>query len=181
MMNKCDVLSSNLTATSGETRIKLHVTFFNTIHFISLGAVPRDNQPANQTDSWFLLYCRTVYALADGRGSEEQRDRGERGERDVEGQRERRRRKEKAGKPPVRKGAPNDSRSTSSPFLPLFLPPSPLSHLRLVLLQEPARACTPGVVGHVQDDHALLFPADERAIRQALHHRQELLVTVVTR
>lgn len=41
-----------------------------------------------------------------GGGREEQRDRGERGERDVEGQRERRRRKEKAGKPPVRKEAP---------------------------------------------------------------------------
>lgn len=56
---------------------------------------------------------------------EEQRDRGERGERETERQRERRRRKEKAGKPPVRKGAPNDCRSTSSHFLPLFLLPPP--------------------------------------------------------
>lgn len=95
--------------------------------------------------------------------------------------RERRRRKEKAGKPPERKGAPNDTRSTSSPFLPPFPPPSPLSHLRLVLLEQPARACPPRVIGHVQDHHTLLLPADERAVRQALHHRQEVLVAVVTR
>lgn len=66
----------------------------------------------------------------------------------------------------------------SSPLCP---PPSPLSHLRLVLLQQPARARPAGVVSHIQDHHALLLPADEGAVRQALHHRQEVLIAVVTR
>lgn len=98
----------------------------------------------------------------------------------MEGQRERRRRKEKAGKPPAREETPDVTRSTSSPFLPLLPPPSPLSHLRLVLLQQSARACPPRVICHVQDHHTLLLPADERAVRQALNHRQEVLVAMVT-
>lgn len=64
---------------------------------------------------------------------------------------------------------------------PLSPPPSPLSHLRLVLLQQPARARPAGVVSHIQDHHALLLPADGGAVRQALHHRQEVLIAVVTR
>lgn len=123
-----------------------------------------------------------------GRG--EQRDRGERGERarDVEGQGESRRRKDKAGEPPGRASS-RWGRGTVAPaaFPPplssphLSSPPSPPSHLRLVLLQQPARARPAGVVGHVQDHHALLLPADEGAVRQALHHRQEVLVAVVAR
>lgn len=62
---------------------------------------------------------------------------------------------------------------------PLRPPPSPLSHLRLVLLQQPACACPPRVIGHVQDHHTPLLPADERAVRQALDHGEELLVAVV--
>lgn len=60
-------------------------------------------------------------------------------------------------------------------------PPSPLSHLRLVLLQQPARARPPRVIGHVQDHHTPFLPADERAVRQALHHGEEILVAMVTR
>lgn len=97
------------------------------------------------------------------------RDRG----RDEEG-------RKKLGSHLSERRPPNDTRSTSSPFLPPFPPPSPLSHLRLVLLQQPARACPPRVVGHVQDHHTLLLPADERTVRQALHHGQEVLVAMVT-
>lgn len=114
----------------------------------------------------------------------EEKNRGieERGEREI--WRDRGRDEEgrkKLGSHPPEGGAPNDTHSTSSPFLPLFPPPSPLSHLRLVLLQQPARACQPRVVSHVQDHHALLLPTDERAVCQALHHRQEVLVAVVAR
>lgn len=103
----------------------------------------------------------------------------------MEGQRESRRRKDKAGEPPGgrrRGGGTVAPAALPPPFLPHpSSPPSPPSHLRLVLLQQPARASPAGVVGHVQDHHALLLPADEGAVGQALHHRQEVLVAVVTR
>lgn len=55
-----------------------------------------------------------------------------------------------------------------------------LSHLGLVVFQQPFGSRPSGVVRHVEDHHALLLPADEGTVRHALHHGQEVLVAVVT-
>ena len=52
-------------------------------------------------------------------------------------------------------------------------------HLGFVVFEQPFGSGPTRVVGHVQDHHALLLPANERTVRHSLHHGQEVLVAVV--
>lgn len=52
--------------------------------------------------------------------------------------------------------------------------------LCFILLQQPAGTCPSGVIGDVQHHYAFPLPADERAVGDALHHGQEVLIAVVT-
>lgn len=54
-------------------------------------------------------------------------------------------------------------------------------HLGFVVFEQPFGSRPTRVVGHVQDHHALLLPANERTVRHSLHHGQEVLVAVVPR